>query len=310
MSQIDLLASRPRRLPHWGASLLLGLLAAAFAGCGDAPESTSTADASTPASQASSPAATPVETTPVTTEALTSLERTPDFVVDVDGKPAADAVVYERQTPPYYLITASALPSPVLITVRRGAVETVDPAKLVVHPDRSAELLAGAGQKNQGTFATSGSETRLTIDGKTVVLKPGPYLLGPQKAADLKAYSPIYDKGARAYRPDGPALTTLKGLKDPVVVQIYFGSWCPHCKQEVPKVVRVDEELSGSQVRFEYYGLPSPFSNEPEAKRLKIDGVPTGIVYMAGREIGRIEGSGWSMPEVALRNMLAGGPVG
>jgi thiol-disulfide isomerase/thioredoxin len=308
MSQIDLLASRPRRrLPLGGASLLLGLLASAFAGCGgEAPQSTATSEpaGSTPAAT-SAPASTPV---PATTEAI-RLTRTPELLVDVDGKPAADAVVYERQTPPYYLLTSSALPAPVLISARAGSVETVDPAKLTVQPDGTAELAAGAGQKSHGTF-TSAADLRMTVDGKLVVLKPAPPLLGLKNAADLKAYSPNYELGARAYRPNGSALTALKGLKDPVVVQIYFGSWCPHCKQEVPKVVRVDEELSGSQVRFEYYGLPSPFSNEPEAKRLKIDAVPTGIVYMAGREVGRIEGSGWSTPEVALRNMLASGPIG
>lgn len=307
MSQIDVLASRSRRLSRWGASLALCLLAS---GCGDAPQTASSTTApSTPSSEAPPPAATPVAA--ATTEALAGFERTPDFVVEVDGRPAADGVVYERQSPLYYLVTASALPAPVLIVVRAGAVETLDPTKLTVRADGTAELAAGAGQKGQGPFMVSGAEVRLTVDGKTVVLKPGKPLLGTQKAADLKAFSPLYERGARAYQPDGTALAALKDLKEPVLVQIYFGSWCPHCKQEVPKVVRVDDELTGSQIRFEYYGLPSPFGDEPEAKRLKIDGVPTGIVYMAGREVGRIQGSGWSSPEVALRNLLAGGsPLG
>lgn len=301
MNQSHPCASRTRCLSS--ASLLLALLAA---GCGDtAPQSAATSEpaGSTPAAT-SAPASTPVS---ATTEAI-RLTRTPEWLIDVDGQPAADAVVYERQTPPYFLLTSSALPAPVLISVRAGSVETLDPSKLTVQADGTAELAPGAGQKSHGTF-TSAADVRMTVEGKTVVLKQAPPLLGLQKASDLKAYSPNYEQGSRAYRPDRSALTALKGLKEPVVVQIYFGSWCPHCKQELPKVVRVDEELAGSQIRFEYYGLPHQFGNEPEAKRLKINAVPTGIVYMAGREVGRIEGSGWSTPEVALRNMLAS-PLG
>jgi hypothetical protein len=57
-------------------------------------------------------------------------------------------------------------------------------------------------------------------------------------------------------------------------------------------------------VRFEFYGLPTQFGNEPEAKRMGIDGVPTGVVYRGNQEIGRIAGGDWSIPELAIKKIL------
>ena len=64
--------------------------------------------------------------------------------------------------------------------------------------------------------------------------------------------------------------------------------------------------LAGGRFQFEYYGLPTPFDAEPEAKRHKIEAVPTAILYVGDKEIGRIPNSQWSNPEVALDLQLNG----
>ena len=89
-------------------------------------------------------------------------------------------------------------------------------------------------------------------------------------------------------------------------VQIFFGSWCPHCTTYVPHVIKVEEQLKGSKIQFVYYGLPqgNAMSKDPEAKRLDVDQVPTGVVFVGGKEVGRIKGDGWRHPEATLKNML------
>jgi thiol-disulfide isomerase/thioredoxin len=101
-------------------------------------------------------------------------------------------------------------------------------------------------------------------------------------------------------------LKRLKGHKEAVRVLTFFGTWCPHCKQRLPLLLKVEQGLAGSKFQFEYYGLPSPFDSEPEAKSHKIDGVPTAILYVGDKEIGRIPHSQWSNPEVALDLQLNG----
>jgi hypothetical protein len=35
-----------------------------------------------------------------------------------------------------------------------------------------------------------------------------------------------------------------------------------------------------------------------------IKSVPTGVVFLGGREVGRISGNGWKIPELAINNVL------
>jgi len=93
-----------------------------------------------------------------------------------------------------------------------------------------------------------------------------------------------------------------------VTVRVYFGSWCPHCRQHVPYILKVEDQLKGSQVKFEYVGLKKPPEgwNDPEVKKLNVKGVPTGIVYVGGKEIGRITGDNWNAPEIQLNKIVAG----
>jgi hypothetical protein len=58
-------------------------------------------------------------------------------------------------------------------------------------------------------------------------------------------------------------------------------------------------------VQFEYFGLPRDLK-APEAQRLKVKAVPTGIVYVNGKEVGRISGDGWKTPEATLAKIVAG----
>lgn len=297
--------------------VLLALLAAllpALVACGGKPEETA---GSSPAPSAGpstpTPAAPAAEATassqPTPKDAIGDFQKSYDLVLEVDGKPAADAQLYNHETPPYMLITSAALPAPVLINPRASSVETLDPGKVVPQPNGKADVLAEAVAKGQGTFEiVDEGLPRFKVEGKPVAVKARPPLLGSQKATDLGAYNPIFDKGGATYKPDPAVLAELKKQPQLVLLKVYFGSWCPHCQQEVPKLVRVEKELAGSSIHIEYYGLPRGFGKDPEAQRVKVEAVPTGIVYVGGREVGRLATSSWTSPETALRDIVKGLP--
>jgi len=130
--------------------------------------------------------------------------------------------------------------------------------------------------------------------------------LGLQDLNGMKAYSREYRDGASAYAYSQPIVNQLLAESRPVEVKVFFGSWCPHCQTVLPRVLRVAEELSGSKVQLSFYGLPQGpgFKADPEVKRFDIDSVPTGVVLVDGREVGRISGSGWKIPELAIKNAI------
>jgi thiol-disulfide isomerase/thioredoxin len=139
--------------------------------------------------------------------------------------------------------------------------------------------------------------------GARFLLKPP--MLGNFDRARLLTEDPGYGARAKEYQPIEVHIERLRAIQDPVVVRIYFGSWCSVCFEMMPHMVRIEEELKGSSVRFEYYGLPAGF-DDPEAKRQNVGSVPTALVYRKGEEVGRLQGYSFSYPEMSIANLLSG----
>ncbi|HET9228013.1 MAG TPA: thioredoxin family protein [Thermoanaerobaculia bacterium] len=238
---------------------------------------------------------------------LKDFARTGEFLLMVNGKPAPAYEIYKNNNLPAYLVVSPALPSAVLLTAGSMKVETLPVAK-VVRKDGTAGVAADADLKPQGQFKFEGDRVAFTVDGRKATLGPNPPLLGLQKAPALKNHSPEYIATARGYKPNPQVIAALKKSAKPARVRVFFGSWCPHCKSHLPYLMRLEDELRGSaaKIQFEYYGLPQRFTNDPEAKKYSVDGVPTGIVFVDGKEVGRISRGDWEAPETRLSSILNG----
>jgi thiol-disulfide isomerase/thioredoxin len=246
-------------------------------------------------------------TAPLAAAGPVVFEPTGDFLLVVDGTEQPKAETFRASATAQMLVLSSALPSPVLLSPGTSSVETLQLMKVAKQPSGLINLFEGATLAGQGNFRLEGENVAFTADGHSALLKPRPPLLKSQTAAALLAYSPAYVRYAKAYQPEGATMKALRaGRKEPVKVQVFFGSWCPHCTVHVPRLMKVQEQLAGAPIQFEYYGLPRfpEFNKDPEAKRLGLNGVPTGVVLVGGREAGRITGGGWSNPEVTLKDIL------
>ncbi len=231
-----------------------------------------------------------------------------DYVLWVDGRSVPTAEIYNSESGHAVLILTGALPSPALVRQGEDSVATVNIMKVAKKKDGAVDLLADAELAPQGPYTFADGVVRFKIDRHAVELRPRPPLLGVHAEGDLKAYSPDYARRAQAYQPNPQAVAALKATPPapPVTVRVFFGSWCPHCRENVPHLLRVEDAVRGAKIRFEYFGLPEKhLADGPEAKRFKIQGVPTGVVLAGGREIGRLYGNDdWRAPEVALVGIL------
>jgi len=230
---------------------------------------------------------------------------TGDYVLLIDGKEAKGAEIYLSERVPAYLIVADQLASPALLLPREGAVRSVSFMKLAKRGG-TIDVLADAELAFEGRFQLQGETIGFSVGGTKAALKPRPHLLGRQDLSAMLGYSPEYRRSAAAYSPDAKAVSALKSIGKPVKVRVYFGSWCSFCKQYVPKLLKVAEQLEGSRVDFEFYGLPQGFAGEPMAERDDVSAVPTGIVYVGGKEVGRMRSQDWQRPEQSLRQMVFG----
>jgi len=228
------------------------------------------------------------------------------FIFMIDGEPDSEAEVFQSQAAGAYLVLASSVESPVLVQARSAAVSTVNLMKVDRQANGSVNLLAGAALGSLGKFAIAGDGIKFSVDGRAAELRNKPWLLGAQNLEGMRAYSREYREGASAYQFSQPIVSQLQAETRSVEVKVFFGTWCPHCQTVLPRVLRVAEELSDSKVKLSFHGLPQGpgFKADLEVQRFAIESVPTGVVLVDGREVGRISGSGWKIPELAIKNAI------
>ena len=229
-----------------------------------------------------------------------------EFLFELGGQDLSHAEVFHSERAGAFLIMAPELSSPVLLGTRTGTVESVHLMKVARRGDGTVDLLADATFDQSGRFRLEGQEVVFDVKGQAAKLKRKPDLIGFHKPDKLRDYKSDYAYRADQYTPSPTDVKALKAVSKDVKVLIYFGSWCPTCSRLVPNVIKVNEELAGSKVQFQYYGLPHQMNTDPRTSQDKIKGVPTGIVYVGGKEVGRLGVKELASPESAIRSLVGG----
>jgi thiol-disulfide isomerase/thioredoxin len=239
---------------------------------------------------------------------LADFEPSGDWLLTIDGQEKPKARIYYSKVARAILIRSADFPSPVLLDVPGRSVQTLDLMKVAERVDGSIDVLADAALQPSGALALAGKEASFTVAGKKGVLTEAPFQVGDRTGAQLLESSAWYRYSAAQYTPDSTTLGRLRAEKRDVRLLTFFGTWCPHCKEHLPHLLKVEQLLDGVGIDFDYYGLPATrVADEPEARKFGITGVPIGVVLVDGKEVGRISGSGWYSPERTLAQVLEAG---
>lgn len=228
-----------------------------------------------------------------------------DFIVVVDGQDSPDAKVYRSsRTSAILIMPATVVSPPILVWPRQRVVESLNFMKIQQLAGGFVEVRTDPVVATHPPFEVVGTNVVFDIDGKQMRLKPKPPLVGLYDTPTMLERSAVYSRRAEAYSPEQEVLDRLSQVKDSVRVRVFFGTWCPACGQMVPRILNVAERLNGSGLSFEYYGLPRGFQGDTEATKYNIESVPTGVIFVNGREVGRLQGNDWRQPEAALWNLI------
>jgi thiol-disulfide isomerase/thioredoxin len=242
---------------------------------------------------------------PLLAQAASSFTASEDYMVEIDGKTTSTANLYWSQAARAFLIVAKELPTPLLVEPVSRQVRSVPLVKLASRADGSVGILEGAALTPKAVIDTTQGLASFNVDGRAIRVVDKPPLVGWQTPATLNTYSPKYGERADAYTLQAKAVGELRGRKDDVRLTVFFGSWCPFCQQKVPMVMKLARELAGSGVKIDFYGLPRNISSDPQAKKYGVKAVPTGIVFVSGKEVGRITADAWASPESSLAKILS-----
>jgi thiol-disulfide isomerase/thioredoxin len=211
------------------------------------------------------------------------------------------------EPPAAFLVEPSPFGRPVLITTAPLAARLLDP-KRISRDAADTEVVrvdTGGWQDDFVSVRVEGPNLIFDRNGITMALKESPPLLGNRTLDELIEALPDYRRDAARYTPDPAALDRLRRVKQPTELLVFFGSWCPHCAQAVPRLVRVLEDVRGAPITVTFRGVPHENSGRDSmTEDLRITGLPTAIVRRDDKEVGRMEGEQWAAPEKSLAALV------
>lgn len=121
----------------------------------------------------------------------------------------------------------------------------------------------------------------------------------------LQAYPP-YQRAYNKYMPDEKIMQQLSAREDVVEVIAFYGIWCRDSRREIPRLLKVMDTLA--QNDGDFYLQLVPINREHKrldrGRPLQLMVTPTLVVYINGREVGRIEERARPDTESALLRIL------
>lgn len=152
-------------------------------------------------------------------------------------------------------------------------------------------------------LATSAQETSYNLETESVSKRVDKILNGPISKEGLQKlpYKIWFNTNYKTYIVDSNTLKNikrrqLKGLK----ILVFMGTWCHDSNREIPRLMRVCEEL-GIYDQLELYGVDvDKTSQQGREKNYNVKNTPTIILMRDGKEIARIV----EEPEVSFEQDL------
>ncbi len=106
----------------------------------------------------------------------------------------------------------------------------------------------------------------------------------------MLATSPEWQEKYEQYQPEPDMIDALKAkIARDVSIVVYLGLWCEDSRDNVPLFIKILDRL-GSGIPVRYFRVPRKANSGIKyySEELKIERVPTFIIYRGNREIGRI----------------------
>ena len=212
-----------------------------------------------------------------------------DYRVEIAGVWSQRARMFNANGRPSMLLIAPELKGPLVLQLAGHEVLSVDPGAVEEGAIPEQVMLADEGIHGPPSpYTLDGDTVVLFQEGRKVRLGRKPPILGATTPEALLAQLPAYRKGMAGYAPAEQDTIYLKTYKHAVSIEVFFGSWCPHCRETVPRFLKSLDVASNGNLKVSMVGVPTPFTEYPPAKEKSIRGVPTFIISAEGKEIGRI----------------------
>ncbi|HEV8700342.1 MAG TPA: thioredoxin family protein [Candidatus Polarisedimenticolia bacterium] len=231
-----------------------------------------------------------------------------DFAVEVEGSYPKEATFYQSDARGKFFIDVPACKAGLLMDLTAKKVQAV-PRDRVKPTNGGVEVPDGAPDGAPAyAFSIDGPIIQFEAEDKKVRILPclmRPPIVGPVEMEALVSDRPEYREGMKLYSPNAAAITRINKYGKKVQIDAFFATWCSHCKEHMPKFLRVMSEVKNPNLKLNLYGVPKGFSTAagPWQGR-NINSIPTIIVKIDGREITRMGAQPGATPELELADIF------
>ncbi len=234
-----------------------------------------------------------------------------DWSVEVDGAYPQGACFYKGEGTKKWFIDIPAYKDGLLLDLEGRRVLAVPRGRVNQAGDGSGSLMVKDNIPPGGSafaFSVEGPVLQFQTEESKVRILPvlqRPPITGSTTIGELETDRPEYREGIKAYVPDAPSIAVLSKYSKPVEIEAYFATWCGHCKQYMPKFLRVVKDAKNPKIKLDLFGLPKNFAQAQGPWSGKnVTSVPTIIVKIEGREITRMGSHEGAVPETELAGIL------
>ena len=114
-------------------------------------------------------------------------------------------------------------------------------------------------------------------------------LTGWVSEADLFEAAPSYETDYLDYEPNEKAVAIIAAFDRQLEILVFLGTWCPDCSREIPKFLKTMELAQNANITLKMLALDrSKKDRAGVAEKHGIERIPTFILFVEGREIGRL----------------------
>ncbi|MDH3285209.1 MAG: thioredoxin domain-containing protein [Acidobacteriota bacterium] len=231
------------------------------------------------------------------------------YQLSVDNEVVGDASLYLTEKGiPRLIVSSERFSLPLLVVAGRKMASALDAAVLKGGADRVSlpESALAPGDRGVVPVHVEGARVLFEWEGKRVAIEPREPMLGPVPLADIVEQLPEYRRNAEKYNPQKGTITLLGELDARAEVQVFFGSWCPHCERLIPRLIKVIEQVDSPNLVFRFHGVPRKLYDDPLARQYNVQGLPALILRREGANHVLLEAKDLVQPELALAGALIG----
>lgn len=144
---------------------------------------------------------------------------------------------------------------------------------------------------------------KITKDEKTNL----PMLIGvcDRSSFSDSSFSAWWNEEYEYYAVDTVTISSIKSEVDDIKLKIVMGTWCSDSRREVPHLFKILDYLNFSKENYEIITVDRKKNSLTNISELKIELIPTIIVYKEEKEIGRIIEAPKETLELDLAKIIA-----